>query len=172
MCDDEFGSSLSSLVFSVMQEKKNSIQYFASRKNTSSCSLNDGQNNECIILWCQGASGSCGSGVEPAACYRRVAGSISLVCMAKNPWASLKKVVRLEASLIVQLQCNMELEDVKKKIKTGARPLTTKIWAVYPGVTGSSVPNLSGNKSLISQDCEIWTCNAFSQYRRCRGHHS
>ena len=29
----------------------------------------------------------CGSGVEPAPCYRKVAGLIPLVCMSKGPWA-------------------------------------------------------------------------------------
>ena len=30
--------------------------------------------------------GGCVSGVEPAACYHKVAGSIPLVCMSKCPW--------------------------------------------------------------------------------------
>ena len=30
--------------------------------------------------------GGCGSGVESASCYRKVAGSVSLVCMWKCPW--------------------------------------------------------------------------------------
>ena len=30
---------------------------------------------------------SCGSGLEPASCYQKVAGLISLVCMSKCPWA-------------------------------------------------------------------------------------
>ena len=32
-------------------------------------------------------SGGCGSGVELAFCYRKVAGFIPLVCMSKCPWA-------------------------------------------------------------------------------------
>ena len=32
-------------------------------------------------------AGSCGSRVEPASCYQRVAGLIPLDCMLKSPWA-------------------------------------------------------------------------------------
>ena len=31
--------------------------------------------------------GRCGSGVETASCYRKVAGLIPVVCMSKCPWA-------------------------------------------------------------------------------------
>ena len=56
----------------------------------------------------------------------------------------LKKAVRLGASLIVQLQCTSELEDVKKKIKTGELTLSnfefggeSEAWNHFKQVVGS-----------------------------------
>ena len=64
----------------------------------SKCVQTNGQNpkwltSHLVQTKCEGCVSwlfyDCGSGVEPASCHRKVAGSIPLVCMSKCPWSCM-----------------------------------------------------------------------------------